>query len=564
MRSRFLKKVLSAAFFLLGSWAWGADVHLPTLDGGPGLDTVVPIVVGDAGGAYGMDLHFTYDPAVAIPLAVYRTAFTQSFSLAANLSQSGKVKIALYGTSPLTGTGEVAWVYFRGVAAPPASTALHWTYIGLNEGTIPATSYDGNLTMVGALPLVHLTSEVCAAAGADVWVAVLGEPADGFQDITLGVHYNPNQVQVVSVSLTSFTAGFGLVYDIATPGLITATLTGTNPLSGSGELIQILFHGLVPAGERAPLDLASVTVNAGGITVVSGDTRIEFSPDADGDGALACLDCDDSNNAVYPGATETCNGIDDDCDNSVDEGFDADEDGVASCFDNCPDLANPLQEDTEEDGSGDPCDCAPLDPLNGSGLEVGDSLMVQGAAPTLLSWNTEGNPGPYRWYRGSIRPGDPWSYNQSCAGFPVQGSSVPDSLTPLSGTSFFYLISRQGCPESVLGRDSAGNSIPNNHPCPLPGYDPDADGVEEAIDNCPGLYNPLQDDVDADSRGGLCDNCPAMSNPSQENLDGDSLGDACDDDMDGDGVLNTGDNCPRRFNPLQEDTDQDGTGDACE
>ena len=41
--------------------------------------------------------------------------------------------------------------------------------------------------------------------------------------------------------------------------------------------------------------------------------------DDDGDGWAACEDCDDSDAAVSPDGTESCNGIDDDCDGTVDE-----------------------------------------------------------------------------------------------------------------------------------------------------------------------------------------------------------------------------------------------------
>ncbi|MDI1447417.1 choice-of-anchor L domain-containing protein [Polyangium sp. 6x1] len=92
--------------------------------------------------------------------------------------------------------------------------------------------------------------------------------------------------------------------------------------------------------------------------------------DNDGDGANSCDDCDDTDPTVHPGAAETCNEVDDDCDSEVDEGGvccpDADADGACDGYDNCLGVANADQYDTDGDGHGDACDPCMYDSENDS------------------------------------------------------------------------------------------------------------------------------------------------------------------------------------------------------
>ncbi len=76
-------------------------------------------------------------------------------------------------------------------------------------------------------------------------------------------------------------------------------------------------------------------------------------PDADGDGTPNEADCAFLDPAIYPGAPEACNGLDDNCNSQVDEGHpDSDGDNLADCI------------DPDDDGDGDPdeSDCEPLNP----------------------------------------------------------------------------------------------------------------------------------------------------------------------------------------------------------
>ncbi|XP_076356143.1 cartilage oligomeric matrix protein-like [Tachypleus tridentatus] len=97
--------------------------------------------------------------------------------------------------------------------------------------------------------------------------------------------------------------------------------------------------------------------------------------------------------------------------------------------------------------------------------------------------------------------------------------------------------------------------------------DADGDGIINDPDNCPLVPNPNQEDTDPDGPdklGDACDNCPQIPNPEQTDSDNDGYGDLCDPDADNDGIQNVLDNCPTTPNSDQRDSDGDKLGDVCD
>lgn len=229
---------------------------------------------------------------------------------------------------------------------------------------------------------------------------------------------------------------------------------------------------------------------------------------------------------------------------------DTDGDAVADDVDNCPEIANQAQVDTDSDGQGDACD--PDDDNDGVLDEVDNCPLLVGSVAGCPDSDGDGVRNEFDNCPNLANPSqtDTDSDGQGDACDPNDDNDTfPDPLDqcPLEvGTA-------QGCPDG------------------------DGDGIKDTIDNCPALSNPTQADLDGDGIGDACDtdldgdgvddtsdNCPGVANPIQEDDDEDGIGNACDPDDDEDGLVDTADNCPLVYNPDQDDTDADGQGDACD
>jgi hypothetical protein len=298
------------------------------------------------------------------------------------------------------------------------------------------------------------------------------------------------------------------------------------------------------------------------------------------------------------GGISTCNGVDDDCDGTTDEGFpdtdsdgsmdcvdpDIDGDGVANALDNCPNVWNTDQANNDDSDElpgqkkGDACDD---DDDNDTILDGLDNCPF---VKNPLQSDVDGD-----------RIGDACDCDADKDGIPntadldMRGGKCPDPGLSKDNCPLVLNVDQLDTDLDLQGDacdcDVDGDEVFNGNPgCVTP----------EKPDNCRTIVNPLQTDTDLDLIGDACDcdidndkvlnnnpgcavlvtpdNCIYVPNADQADTNGNKIGDACDCDIDSDGYFNANpgcpacspcDNCPYTANPGQEITLGGPEGDAC-
>jgi len=246
------------------------------------------------------------------------------------------------------------------------------------------------------------------------------------------------------------------------------------------------FSNFVDTNQPANVLDGTASISFGSITIIA-DEDI----DSDGDGFSDVDETACGSDPLNDASTcEVCDGVDNDIDGEVDEGFtNTDGDTEANCVDLDDD--NDGISDIDEEACGS-------DPINAaSTCEVCDGVdndLNEGVDEGFADTDSDGT-------TDCVDPDD-------------DNDGTSDEL--------------DNCP-SVANPDQNDN---------------DADALGDVCDPCP---NDPNNDADGDGICGDVDNCPDVANPGQEDSDGNGVGDACDvgcQDADQDGICDDSDICP--------------------
>ncbi len=342
---------------------------------------------------------------------------------------------------------------------------------------------------------IDISATATGGEGVDIsyaWTAEAGELADGSSAATTWTA--PEVAQLVKITIT------------VTDSLERSVWVGIDIVVGTG----IDHDGDGYSVRQGDCDDTNSAIYPGAPDIQDGvdndcDGEIdEGSPESDDDGdGFADLDgdCDDGDAAVYPGAEEIINGVDDDCDGATDEGTDAyddDGDGVSENDGDCNDTTSAISPGAAEilDGLDNNC--------NGTVDEGTAGFDDDGDGFTELSGDCDDSDGTS--YPGGTEVAD--GADNDCDGTVDNGPFLVDDdgdgWTELAGDcDDANAYTFPGAPEWFDGEDNDCNGTDDDG---MDTTDDDGDGQSEAEGDCDDFADTvfsgapeLDDDPDLDN-----------------------------------------------------------------
>jgi Cohesin domain len=126
------------------------SVTAPTIAAAPNKEIVIPVTSADLAnkGIISYEFDLRYDPTVIMPLAKaieLKGTSSSKLSVAANPTEPGILRVAVYGALPITEDGILFNLKFTAVGEPGALSALTWERFIFNDDTIQTIAENGQI-----------------------------------------------------------------------------------------------------------------------------------------------------------------------------------------------------------------------------------------------------------------------------------------------------------------------------------------------------------------------------------------------------------------------------------
>ena len=265
---------------------------------------------------------------------------------------------------------------------------------------------------------------------------------------------------------------------------------------------------------------------------------------------------------------------------------DRDKDKITDSEDNCPNVYNPKQVDTNWNQIWDKCEDIDSDWI----------IWDMDNCPTIYNPNQKDINRNQVWDKCEFDKDSDWIFDKLDNCINAKNSDQKDS------DNDWIWDTCDNCklynPRQIDKNNNNIWDVCEEHDKYILEHDKDWDKIIDSQDNCKNIANPNQEDSDKDLVWDVCDNCINIqntnqldknknwkwdmcedsdwdwidwltdnciniANPNQRDSDNDGIWDLCEDD-DNDNILAKYDNCPFDYNPLQSDMDSDWIWDVCD